>query len=122
MSDVPDAYVRFDRSPVQLVFWRGASFVPCWVSENGIWYLNEWLETWGRDVASCAEPIMDRHCRYSHVRLIEDTDARVVMHWRYALSDAFYKVAAVGDDLVVWMALSAREPVKIALGRAHGRH
>lgn len=119
---MPDAYVRFDRSPVQLVFWRGASFVPCWVSENGIWYLNEWLETWGRDVASCAEPIMDRHCRYSHVRLIEDTDARVVMHWRYALSDAFYKVAAVGDDLVVWMALSAREPVKIALGRAHGRH
>jgi len=98
VSDVPDVYVRFDRSPVQLVFWRGTSFVPCWVTENGIWYLNEWLETWGSDVASCAEPIMDRHCRYSHVRLIESTEARVVIHWRYALSDAFYTIAAVGDD------------------------
>jgi hypothetical protein len=98
VSDVPDVYVRFDQSPVQLVFWRGTSFVPCWVTENGIWYTNEWLETWGGDVASCAEPIMDRQCRYSHVRIIENTEARVVIHWRYALSDAFYDFAAVGDD------------------------
>jgi len=98
VSDVPDLYVRFDQSPVQLVFWRGASFVPCWTTENGIWYTNEWLETWGDDVVSCAEPIMDRHCRYSHVRLIENTEARVVIHWRYALSDAFYDIAAVSDD------------------------
>jgi hypothetical protein len=98
VSDVPDVFVRFDDAPVQLVFWRGASFVPCWVTENGIWYLNEWLETWGSDVVSCAEPIMDRHCRYSHVRLIENTPARTVIHWRYALSDALYNVAAVGDD------------------------
>ncbi len=98
VSDVPDLFVRFDQSPVQLVFWRGTSFVPCWVTENGIWYLNEWLETWGGDVVSCAEPIMDRQCRYSHVRLIENTEARVVIHWRYALSDAFYDFAAVSDD------------------------
>jgi len=98
VSDVPDLFVRFDQSPVQLVFWRGTSFNPCWVTENGIWYTNEWLETWGSDVVSCAEPIMDRHCRYSHVRLIENTEARIVIHWRYALSDAFYDFAAVGDD------------------------
>jgi hypothetical protein len=98
VSDVPDVFVRFDQSPVQLVFWRGASFVPCWVTENGIWYTNEWMETWGDDVVSCAEPIMDRHCRYSHVRIIENTEARVVIHWRYALSDAFYDFAAVSDD------------------------
>ncbi|MCP4314054.1 MAG: LamG domain-containing protein, partial [Bacteroidetes bacterium] len=98
VSDVPDLFVRFDESPVQLVFWRGTSFVPCWVTENGIWYLNEWLETWGRDVVSCAEPIMDRDCRYSHVRLIENTEARVVIHWRYSLNDAFYDFAAISDD------------------------
>ncbi len=98
VSDVPDLFVRFDKSPVQLIFWRGTSFVPCWVTENGIWYLNEWLETWGSDVVSCAEPLMDRQCRYSHVRLIENTDARVVIHWRYALSDAFYDFVAVSDD------------------------
>jgi hypothetical protein len=98
VSEVPDVFVRFDESPVQLVFWRGTSFVPCWVTENGIWYSNEWLETWGSDVASCAEPIMDRKCRYSHVRVIENTDARTVVHWRYALSDAFYHIAAVDQD------------------------
>jgi hypothetical protein len=47
VSDKPDVFVRFDNSPVQFVFWRGTSFVPCWVSENDIWYTNEWLETWG---------------------------------------------------------------------------
>jgi len=98
VSDVPDLFVRFDQSPVQFVFWRGTSFNPCWVTENGIWYTNEWLETWGSDVVSCAEPIMDRHCRYSHVRLIENTDARAVIHWRYALSDALYDFVALSDD------------------------
>jgi hypothetical protein len=98
VSDKPDLFVRFDQSPVQFVFWRGTSFNPCWVTENDIWYTNEWLETWGSDVVSCAEPIMDRHCRYSHVRLIENTDARVVIHWRYALADAFYDFAAITDD------------------------
>lgn len=98
VSDVTDLFVRFDQSPVQLVFWRGTSFVPCWVTENDIWYTNEWLETWGKDVVSCAEPLMDRQCRYSHVRLIENTEARVVIHWRYALSDAFYDFAAITDD------------------------
>jgi len=98
VSDVPDLFVRFDQSPVQFVFWRGTSFNPCWVTENDIWYTNEWLETWGSDVVSCAEPIMDRHCRYSHVRLIESTDARVVIHWRYALNDALYDFVALSDD------------------------
>jgi len=98
VSNVPDLYVRFDQSPVQLVFWRGTSFNPCWVTENGIWSTNEWLETWGSDVVSCAEPIMDRQCRYSHVRLIENTEARAVIHWRYALVDARYDFVAVNDD------------------------
>jgi hypothetical protein len=29
--------------------------------------------------------MQDRHCRFSHVRIIENSDARVVVHWRYAL-------------------------------------
>ena len=98
VSEVPDIFVRFDASPVQLIFWRGTSYVPCWVTENDIWYTNEWLETWGRDVKSCAEPLMDRQCRYSRVSIIENTDARVVIHWRYALVDAFYNFVAVTDD------------------------
>jgi hypothetical protein len=41
---------------------------------------------------------MDRQCIYSHVRIIENNDARVVVHWRYALSDAFNTIVAVSDD------------------------
>jgi hypothetical protein len=99
VSDLADILIRFDRLSGKLVFWRGTSFVPCWVTENGIWFTNEWLETWGPDVSSCAEPIMDRDCRFSHVRIIENHSARVVVHWRYALVDAYYKFAAVDDDL-----------------------
>jgi hypothetical protein len=46
------------------------------------------LETWGygkNDTEGCFEHMQDRHCRFSHVRIIENTDARAVVHWRYAL-------------------------------------
>ncbi len=33
----------------------------------------------------------DKQCRYSHVRIIENTDARVVVHWRYAPVDVMYE-------------------------------
>jgi hypothetical protein len=33
--------------------------------------------------------MQDRHCRFSHVRIIENTDARVVVHWRYAPVSAY---------------------------------
>jgi hypothetical protein len=32
--------------------------------------------------------MQDRHCRFSHVRIIESTPARAVVHWRYALVSA----------------------------------
>src|SRR5512139_1971848 len=81
VGDHPDILVRFAAHRCRLVFWRGTSFVPCWVTENEIWYTNEWLETWGRDVVSCAEPLMDRDCLFSHVRIIENSPARVMVHW-----------------------------------------
>ena len=33
--------------------------------------------------------MQDRHCRFSHVRIIENTPARVVVHWRYARVSAY---------------------------------
>lgn len=98
VSEAADVLVRFDETGSRFIFWRGTSFVPCWVTENGIWYTNEWLETWGRDVKSCAEPLMDRQCKFSNVRIIENNDARTVIHWRYPLVDAFGTIAAVNTD------------------------
>lgn len=38
----------------------------------------------------CSEHMVDKQCRHAHVRVIENTDARVVVHWRYASVDVGY--------------------------------
>lgn len=87
VDEDPDVVVCFDNSPVKLVFWRGVRYGPCWVSETENWMTDQSLETWGvgaNDIEGCFEHMQDRHCRFSHVRIIENNDARAVVHWRYA--------------------------------------
>jgi len=93
-----DLVVRFDDQPFRLMFWRGTNYIACWATENGIWYSNEFLETSGGGTEGCCEPISDRQCRYSHVRVIENHDARVVVHWRYALVDVHYGMPHVDPE------------------------
>ena len=84
----PDIVVCFDHNPSKLIFWRGARYGPAWVSENENWMADQSLETWGNganDIEGCFEHMQDRHCRFSHVRIIENNEARAVVHWRYAL-------------------------------------
>ena len=84
----PDIVVCFDNNPSKLIFWRGSRYGPAWVSENENWMGDQSLETWGNgkdDIEGCFEHMQDRHCRFSHVRIIENTAARAVVHWRYAL-------------------------------------
>ncbi len=86
-GDHPDVVVQFDDSPVRVVFWRGTRYSPAWVTENNLWMADQSVEAWN-DQEGCFEHMQDRHCRYSHVRIIENTPARVVVHWRYALVSA----------------------------------
>lgn len=85
-----DVVVRFEDAPTQLVFWQGNNYVPAWVTENNRWYTDEFMEIYGHprcpDGEDC-EPMSDKQVRYSHVRILENTPARVVVHWRYALSE-----------------------------------
>jgi hypothetical protein len=46
------------------------------------------VEAWNGE-EGCFEHMQDRHCRFSHVRIIENTEARVVIHWRYAPVSAY---------------------------------
>jgi hypothetical protein len=92
-----DVVVRFDDHAGRLVFWRGTSYIPHWVTENGIWYTNEFNETWG-GIKGCGEPMSDKQCRYSRVAVIESGPARSVVHWRYALTDVFYEIARADAD------------------------
>ncbi|MCP4453398.1 MAG: LamG domain-containing protein, partial [Planctomycetes bacterium] len=87
----PDVVVCFEKSPVKLMFWRGIRYGASWVSENNNWMTDQSVEAWSHgdmDTEGCFEHMQDRHCRLSHVRIIENTDARVVVHWRYALVSA----------------------------------
>ena len=98
MAGDPDIVVKFDEMPVQMVFWRGTRYSPCWVTENGKWMADQSLEggVWpeelarhgGQGAVGCCEHMSDSQCRFSHVEIIENSDARAVVHWRYAMTDA----------------------------------
>jgi hypothetical protein len=78
-----DIVVQFDDSPIRVVFWRGLRYGPAWVMENGQWMTDQSFETWDGP-EGCYEHMEDPHCLYSNVRILESTEARVVVHWRYA--------------------------------------
>ncbi|MHA2180788.1 MAG: LamG-like jellyroll fold domain-containing protein, partial [Promethearchaeota archaeon] len=105
IKDHADIVVLFDEMPVKYVFWRGLNYISAWVTNNGIWYTNEFNETWADkfdpDINGCAEPMSDKQCKTSQVRIIESNDARVIVHWRYALIDTNYRQARI-DQLTKW--------------------
>jgi hypothetical protein len=101
VGDSADIVVQFDQSPDRLVFWRGTTYVPHWVNERNIWYGNEFCERRGRDsgIDGLCEPMQDHDSRFSRVRVIDSTPARVVVHWRYAptnLEHQFFGVDETG--------------------------
>jgi hypothetical protein len=103
VSDHPDVVVRFDESDNRFVFWRGTSYIPCWATYDGAWYTNEFFERRGHlgGCDSMCEPMSDKQARYSHVRILESSDARVVVHWRYAPTDLYYKLP-YRDEMTGW--------------------
>jgi hypothetical protein len=99
-----DVVVRFDQSPIRLVFWQGTNYIPAWVTENGKWYTDEFLETWesGCHGGGDCEPMSDKQSRYSRVNIVESNDARVVVHWRYALAEVEKYKGAWPDPQTGW--------------------
>ncbi len=97
MAGKPDIVVKFDQMPVSMVFWKGTHFAPCWVTENGKWMADQSLETGAWPAAfekedyqgavGCSEHMSDTECRFTHAKIVENNDARVVVHWRYAMTD-----------------------------------
>ena len=93
VNDHPDIVVNFDGNPYQMVFWRGTNFNMNLVTENGKWVGDQSAEGGGGEVIGCCEHMSDKQCRYAHVRMIENHDARIVVHWRYAVNDVLYRIA-----------------------------
>ena len=101
VGEAADVVVRFDESGERLVFWRGTSYIPAWVTENGIWYTNEFYETQIGTMATSAEPMADKQTRFSQVRILESNDARAVVLWRYAPVSVDYGLV-YPDPLTGW--------------------
>jgi hypothetical protein len=101
VGDQADVVVRFDQAPYWFTFWRGTSYIPHWVTENGIWYDNEFTETFPPGMVGSAEPMSDKQCRFSQVRILESSEARAVVHWRYAPLGVGY-LPAYPDPLTDW--------------------
>ncbi|MHC5075913.1 MAG: LamG domain-containing protein [Planctomycetota bacterium] len=98
-SDHPDVVVELGDIPGKFVFWRGVGYIPMMVNENGQWYTNEFNETWNRSGGQgCQEPMSDKESYTNHARIIENTDARVVVHWRYPLIDVLHVTANYHED------------------------
>lgn len=82
-GDAPDIFVRFDSTPCTFVCWNGTVY-PVFYTEGGqAGQQFEAFETWDRH--GCHEAMMDRQSRHSSWRILENTPARVVLHWRHAL-------------------------------------
>lgn len=100
-----DVVVRFEGTPIRLVFWQGTNFVPAWVTENGKWYCDQFVEAW--DLPRCGggedcEPMSDKQSRYSRVSILESSPARAVIHWRYALAETHYTTGASPNPDTGW--------------------
>jgi len=97
-GDYADIVVAFDDKPCRFVFWRGTNYLPSIVTEpgpEGIWNSDQGPEDY---TDQCYEHMSDKTCRYSHVRLIENTEARVVVHWRNASVGIGYDWLDVDED------------------------
>ncbi len=87
-SEHPDIIVGFDNNPSKFIFWRGVSYIPMMVNKKGQWYSNEFNETWGTSGGDgCQEPMSDKGNYFTYARIIENTPARVVVHYRFPLAD-----------------------------------
>jgi hypothetical protein len=94
-----DIVVNFADAPFHYVFWRGANFGESMVTENGIWVGDQSFES-GTKVGT-AEHMNDKHNMHSRINIVENTDARVVLHWCYGLVDVIGNFSNV-DAVTGW--------------------
>lgn len=88
LTDFTDIVVKFDNSPVSVVFWHGTNYAPNWVTDNNRWMADQSTEIFTQH--GCSEHMSDKQCRHCFARIIENNDARVVVHWRYPCVDVGY--------------------------------
>jgi hypothetical protein len=90
LTDKADLVVKFDNSPASVVYWHGNNYGAGWVTDNNRWMADQSSEIGGK--YGCSEHMADKQCRHSYVRVIENNEARVVIHWRHPTVDISYRL------------------------------
>lgn len=99
----PDVVVEFANNPSKFIFWRGTSYIPQLVNDKNQWFTNEFNETWNKSGGEgCMEPMSDKENYTSHVRIVEQSPARVIINWRVALMDVNHHIYANFDSIAGW--------------------
>lgn len=80
--------VKFDNNPASVVYWHGTNFAANWVTDNNRWMADQSSEIFTQ--YGCSEHMADKQTRHSYARIIENNDARVMVHWRYPCVDVGY--------------------------------
>lgn len=102
-GDYPDVVVEFENSPTKFIFWKGTNYIPYIANDKNQWYSNEFNETWGTGGGTgCQEPMSDKKLLTTSVRIVEQSDVRVVVNWRCALMDTKMNIQANFDTNSGW--------------------
>ena len=83
-----EVVVKFDNLPTSVIFWKGTNYAANWVTDNNRWFADQSSEIWGPH--GCSEHMADKQNRMCYARIIENSPARVVIHWRYPCVDVGY--------------------------------
>jgi len=74
-----DAMVRIGDGDDRLVFWRGASYLPFLDTAAGKSYVEVAVPQNGDGQGRN----FDKMCQHAHIRIVENSDARAIVEWRY---------------------------------------
>ncbi len=92
VGDYADVLVTFDDKPWRYVFWRGTRYLPSLVTDYGpkaVWSNDQGPEDYYQ--GQCHEHMSDMLCRFSNVRIIHNSEARTLVHWRNSSVSIDYK-------------------------------
>jgi len=95
ITDFDEVVVNFDQIPGSVVYWKGTNYAANWVTDNNRWFADQSSEIWGPH--GCSEHMADKQGRMCYVRILENSPARVVVHWRYPCVDVGYVCGEATD-------------------------
>jgi hypothetical protein len=99
VGDYSDILVTFDDKPWRYVFWRGTRYLPSLVTgpgANAVWSNDQGPEDYRGGQAH--EHMSDMLCRFSNARVIHNSEARTMVHWRNSSVSISYKWPSVDAE------------------------